>query len=67
MTVNQLIHELSKYPGSMDVFVAPRVTDFTYGLANSVRSEEITFSEDDAYIDLDGPKAKDTVVIIDEQ
>jgi hypothetical protein len=65
MTVGQLRKELNKYPDSMDVFIAERVTEFTYGLVNSVRKEKITFEEN-----LDfrkGKLAKETVIIIDEE
>lgn len=63
MTVAELKKELEKYPDSMNVFVAPRVTEFTYGLVNSIESKEIDFYEDE----YEGLPAKETVVIIDEQ
>jgi hypothetical protein len=63
MTVKDLKNELSKYPDSMQVFIAERKTDFTYGLVNTVSSKEIAFKEDP-----DGEAlATDTVVIIDEE
>lgn len=63
MTVKQVREELSKYPDSMDVFLTERVTDFTYGLANSVCSKEIDFMEEPGAPVL----AKDKVVVISEE
>lgn len=63
MTVKQLKEELLKYPDNMDVFIAERKTEFTYGLLNSVIGKCICFSEDP-----DGdPMANDDVVILDEE
>ena len=67
MNVKQLKEALSKYPDEMDVFIAPRVTDFAYGLANSARSQEITFTENPDFDEDDEVQAKETVVVIDEQ
>lgn len=75
MTVKQLKEALEKYPDNMQVFVAERKTEFTYGLVNSVTSREITFSE---YPDLNDTEQKEsweieeelpkeTVVILDEE
>lgn len=75
MTVKQLREELEKYPDNMDVFMAERKTAFAYGLLNSVRSDEITFSEDEYnshteakedWEEVDEPP-KETVVILDEE
>ena len=67
MTAQQMIHELSTYPPSMEVFIGPRLTEFAYGLANSVISKEIRLSEN-PYSDpeYDGPESLDTVIIICE-
>lgn len=62
MNVKQLREELAKYPDDMDVYLAERTSDFTYGLANTVTSKEITFSDHHSNL-----HAKDTVVIIDEE
>lgn len=63
MNVKQLKAELAKYPDDMDVFVAERKTDFTYGLVNSIRSKRINCMEEP-----DGKTlAKETVVILDEE
>ena len=68
MTVKQLREKLSQYPGNMDVFVAERKTGFAYGLVNSVRKEEILFTENpDFNLGEDEVSARDTVVIIDEE
>jgi hypothetical protein len=63
MTVKALKKELEKYPDNMDVFIAERKTEFTYGLLNTVQSKEIAFMEspDDEVL------ATDTVVILDEE
>lgn len=63
MTVKKLKEELAKYPDDMDVFMAERKTEFTYGLLNSVGSKEIVFSEEPESEAL----ATDTVVILDEE
>ncbi len=63
MTVKELKHELSKYPDNMEVFVAERKTEFSYGLVNSVFSKEINMMEEPD----SEPLAKETVVIIDEE
>jgi len=69
MTVKQLREKLSQYPDNMDVFVAERKTEFSYGLVNSVRMDEITFAENPDFEDFDEEEvsARDTVVIIDEE
>lgn len=62
MNVKQLKEKLSEYPDHMDVFMDERLTDFRFGLLNSVTSREIPFSEDP-----DGPElSRDTVVILSE-
>jgi hypothetical protein len=65
MTVKELKTELSKYPENMDVFIAERKTDFTFGLLNSVTKREVTFSEDPDYVT--ELNAKDDVLILDEE
>jgi capsule polysaccharide export protein KpsE/RkpR len=67
MTVKELKEALAKYPDNMDVFVAERKTEFSYGLVNSIRSEEITFAENPDFDEDEEVQAKDTVVIIDEE
>lgn len=69
MTVKQLKEKLAQYPDDMDVFVAERKTEFTYGLVNSVRKDEIIFTENPDFADFgeDEVQARDTVVIIDEE
>lgn len=65
MTVKQLITELSKYPENMDVYLAERKTEFSYGLLNSIRKEEIHFEPDPD--NPSGVMAKETAVILDEE
>ena len=65
MTVKQLKAALEQYPDNMEVFVAERKTEFAFGLVNSVRSQEISFTEDPSDSTEDAPT--DTVVVIDEE
>lgn len=69
MTVKQLKDKLSQYPDHMDVFIAERKTEFAYGLLNSVRCEEIIFTENPEFEDFgeDEVSATDTVIILDEE
>ena len=63
MTVKELIKELSQYPENMDVFMAERKTEFSYGLVNSVSKKEINFMEEP-----DGEVlSRDNVIVIDEE
>lgn len=62
MTVKELIKELKKYPPNMDVFLDERLTEFKYGLLNSVGSKEITFSENPD----SEPLSSDRVIILSE-
>ena len=63
MTVKELIKELQKHPENMDVFVADRKTEFTYGLVNSVVKKEIDFMEEP-----DGKVlSRDNIIVIDEE
>lgn len=63
MTVKQLKQELDKYPENMDVFVAERKTEFSFGLVNSIYKREINFMEES-----DGePLSRDFVIVIDEE
>lgn len=62
MTIKELKRELEQYPDNMDVFMAERTSDFTYGSVNGVSSKKINFMEEP-----DGKAlASDTVVIIHE-
>ena len=63
MTVKQLRKELEKYPDNMDVFVDERITEFTYGLINSVDSKKINFMEDPR----GKPLSRGRVVILREE
>lgn len=63
MTVEQLRTALEGLPDNMDVFMDERKTDFSYGLLNSVRIDQINFMEE--------PNGRvfscDHVVILDEE
>lgn len=62
MTVKELKNKLNEYPDNMDVFIDERLTEFTYGLANSVKMKKINF------VDEPGGEviSRDNVVIISE-
>ena len=63
MTAIEVINELKKYPENMDVFIDERISDFTYGLLNSVVAKEINLSEEPG----GEPIARDKVIILSEQ
>lgn len=67
MTVKELKQKLDQFPENMEVFIAERKTEFAYGLLSSVRTQEITFSEDPYPDPEDEPRATDTVVVLDEE
>lgn len=63
MTVKELKEIISSLPDNMDVFVAERKTEFTYGLVNSAYVKEINFVEEP-----DGEVlSRDKVVILNEE
>lgn len=45
MTVKELIKKLEHYPEDMEVFIAQRRTDFSFGLLNRVTHNEIDICE----------------------
>ena len=63
MTVKELKEKLNKYPDNMDVFVAERKTEFSFGLVNSTREEVIDFKEEPNSETLSSM----AVVVIDEE
>ena len=75
MTVKELKEKLNEYPDSMDVFLDERLTEFTFGLLNGIREQEIlfyefgedgSFCENGAFPKDDAKNAKDEVVILSE-
>ncbi len=46
MNVKQLKEKLNEFPDDMDVFIPSTMSDFDYGIVNSVQSKEIRFYED---------------------
>ena len=64
MTKAELIKALEQFPDSMEVFVDDRLTDFKYGLVNSVQGKRIMFSEDE---DGGGLRSEDDVIILSEE
>lgn len=63
MTVKELKEKLATMPDNMDVFVAERKTEFTYGLVNSAYVKEINFIEEPSGEVL----SRDKVVVLDEE
>lgn len=63
MTVKQLKEKLNEFPDHMDVYVAERVTDFRYGLVNSISVREINFCDESEGEVL----ATDKAVVLDEE
>lgn len=62
MTVKELKQKLEKYPENMDVFMDERISDFRYGLLNSVSVTKINFMEEP-----DGKVlSKDDVIVLSE-
>lgn len=64
MTKLDLIKALEPYPDNMDIFLAERKTDFTYGLLNSVSVKKINFIESP---DDTEAMASERVIILDEE
>ena len=66
MNIKELKEIIKDLPDNMDVFIAERITEFSYGLVNSAYTKEILFydEEDSENEDL---QAKDTVLVIDEE
>lgn len=63
MTVKELKEIISSLPDNMDVFVAERKTEFTYGLVNSAFVKKIPFVEEP-----DGEVlAQYNVLVLDEE
>ena len=63
MTVKELKEKIANLPDSMNVFVAKRKTEFTYGLVNSAFVKKINFVEEP-----DGEVlAQDNVLVFDEE
>lgn len=63
MTVKELKEKIANLPDSMDVFVAERKTEFTYGLVNSASVKKINFMEE-PYGEV---LAQDDVLVLDEE
>ena len=63
MTKKELEEKLNEFPENTQVFMGKRVTEFGYGLVNSVYMKEIPLSEDE-----DGEElATEQVIVIDEE
>lgn len=69
MNVKELKEELSKYPDDMQVFLAERQTEFSFGLLNRVGSQDISFGEDEDDFDPEDeykPYAIEVCVVLGE-
>lgn len=64
MTLGEFRKKTAGMPDHLDLFVGERVTEYQYGLVNSVELKTIGFMED--YLDTQ-PVAKAEVLVIDEQ
>ena len=63
MTVKQLKVIISELPDNMDVFVAERKSEFTYGMVNSAVVKKINFVEE-----INGEVlAQENVLVLDEE
>ena len=63
MNIKELKEKIAHLPDNMEVFIAERKTEFTYGLVNSAVVKTINMKEEP-----DGEVlAKDTVLILDEE
>lgn len=63
MTIKELKQKIEALPDNMEVFVAERKTEFTYGLVNSAEVKRINFMEEP-----DGKVlSKDDVLVLDEE
>ena len=68
MTIKELKRKIADLPDSMEVFVAERKTEFTYGLVNSAYVKEIFFTEDEFPTEDEIKQApREEVLIIDEE
>lgn len=66
MTIKELKEIIKHLPDNMDVFIAERVTEYTYGLVNSGLVKEIDFY-DESDPDNEDLHAKDDVFILTEE
>lgn len=46
MNVKQLKEKLNEFPDDMDVFIPSTISDFDYGMVNSVSSKQISFYDE---------------------
>ena len=68
MTVKELKQKIENLPCNMNVFLAPRITEFGFGLVNSVYTKEIFFTEDENPSEDEITEAPtELVLILDEE
>lgn len=62
MTLGEFRKKTEGWPDTLDLFIDERLTEFKYGLVNSIERKEINFSE---YFD-SRPLAKGEVIVFSE-
>ncbi len=68
MTIKELKQKIADLPDNMEVFVAERKTEFSYGLVNSAYVKEIFFTEDEFPTEDEIKQApREKVLIIEEE
>lgn len=62
MTLGEFRKQTADYPGNIDLFIDERLSEFKYGLVNSIEKKKITFSEQDG----GHQKARVEVIVLSE-
>lgn len=62
MTLGEFRKITESYPDNLALFIGERLTEFKYGLVNSIEKKKITFSEDP----YSKPLSKDWVIVLTE-
>lgn len=66
MTIRELKEIIKDLPDNMDVFIAERVTEYSYGLVNSGLVKEVDFYDEDDP-DNEDLSAKEDIFILTEE
>lgn len=62
MTLGEFREKTKDYSDHLELFIDERLTDFKYGLVNSIEKKKINFSEENG----GGPKARVEVIVLSE-
>jgi hypothetical protein len=62
MTLGEFKKKTADFPDHLDLFIDERLTEFKYGLVNSIERKKINFSEENG----GGPTAKAEVIVLSE-